>query len=328
MSDRVIVSLAAIPMISGAVLLFAFQRAPAIRAAAPQSAHQTSGSAEAREAQRHVSWVGVISARDTAELAAEQDGRVTEVWLEAGARVKAGQPILQIDNTDAAGARGIASAELGQRASEAARAQARLEEARTILQRLKQGGKWIADHEIERAQAEVRMAEAEYRASQAAAQMGRAKLSMQRNREARYRLRAPFEGTLVSCDVDPGDSVRAGQILARVISDDRQVRFALPPDQLPENGELEVLVRDPLSSRSMVTKLHTLKPEVDTSAQLVFATATLTLDASQLKTWLPGTRVEVSPAHQAAAIMHNERFAAEDHSEKANPATSPRAKEP
>lgn len=308
MSDRVIVSLASIPMISGAVLLVAFQRAPALHAAAPQGVR--SGAAQFHDANaRHTTWVGVISAGNAAELAAETDGKVSEVWLEAGARVKADQPILQIDSSDAAGERGMATAELGQRSSETARASARLEEARNKLRRLKAGGKWIADHEIDMAASEVRMAEAEYRGAMAATQVGRAKLSIQKNREARYRLRAPFEGTLVDCDVDPGDSVRAGQVLARVISDDRQVRFALPPDQAPEEGEFEVLVRDPLSGRSMITKIKTMKPEIDTSAQLVFATATLILDPNQRKTWLPGTRVEVSPANQANAIMHNEQFA-------------------
>jgi len=295
-------------MISGAVLLVAFQRAPALHAAAPKGAHAVAARAQESKSS-HASWVGVISAGNTAELAAEADGKVTEVWLEAGARVKADQPILQIDSSDAAGALGMASAELGQRSSEIARAQARMEEARAKLSRLKAGGKWIADHEIAQAASEARMAEAEYHGAKAAAQMGRAKLSMQRNREARYRLRAPFEGTLVTCDVDPGDSVRAGQILARVISDDRQVRFALPPDQAPEEGEFEVLVRDPLSGRSMITKIKTVKPEIDTSAQLVFATAVLTLDQNQRRTWLPGTRVEVSPSNQASSIMHNEQFA-------------------
>ncbi|MFT3924911.1 MAG: efflux RND transporter periplasmic adaptor subunit [Myxococcales bacterium] len=307
MSDRVIVSLAAIPMISGAVLLVAFQRAPALHAAAPKG--QRAAAVAGQDQKHSTTWVGVISAGNTAELAAEADGKVTEVWLEAGARVKADQQILQIDSSDAAGALGMASAELGQRSSEIARASARLEEARAKLGRLKAGGKWIADHEIAQAAAEARMAEAEYRGAQAAAQMGRAKVHMQKNREARYRLRAPFDGTLVTCDVDPGDSVRAGQVLARVISDDRQVRFALPPDQAPQEGEFEVLVRDPLSDRSMITKIKTVKPEIDTSAQLVFATAVLALDQNQLKTWLPGTRVEVSPSNQASAIMHNEQFA-------------------
>jgi RND family efflux transporter MFP subunit len=251
----------------------------------------------------------VISASNNAELAAESDGKVSEVWLEAGARVTADQPILQIDSTDAAGERGMASAELGQRASEIARASARLDEARNKLKRLKAGGKWIADHEIDQAAAEVRMLEAEYRGAQAAAHVAGSRLSIQKNREARYRLRAPFAGILVACDVDPGDSVRAGQVLARVISDDRQVRFALPPDQAPREGELDVLVRDPLSGRSMLTKIKTVKPEIDSSAQLVFATATLQLDADQRKTWLPGTRVEVPPATQANSIMHNEQFA-------------------
>jgi multidrug efflux pump subunit AcrA (membrane-fusion protein) len=263
MSDRVIVSLAVVPMIAGAVLLVAFQRAPALHASAPKQAPH-SGVLSASESRASTKWVGVIAAGNTAELAAEHDGRVTEVFLEAGTRVKPDQAILQIDSSDATSALGMASAELGQRSSEAARAAARVEEARSKLSRLKAGGNWIADHEIEQAAAAVRMAEAEYRAAVAGAQVGRAKLSMQKNHEARHRLRAPFAGVLVDCTVDPGDS-------------------------------------------SMVTKIRTEKPEIDTSAQLVFATATLELTDAQRNVWLPGTRVEVAPAQQAPVIMHDER---------------------
>jgi RND family efflux transporter MFP subunit len=319
MSDRVIVTLATVPMISGALLLLAFQRAPALDAAAPGAGQTAALSAIHQGTAKRAPWVGVIVAGNTAELAADQAGKVTDVWLEAGARVEADQQILQIDSSEATGALGMAGAELGQRSSEAARAQARYEDASSKLTRLKAGGKWIADHEIERAQAEVRMAEAELRAAHSAVQMGRAKVSMQKSRAARYRLRAPFAGRLVSCDVDPGDSVNAGQVLARVISDDRHVRFALPPDQALGEGEIKVLVRDTLSGRALITQIKTLKPEIDSSAQLVFATATLKLDERQAAAWLPGTRVEVSPAENAIEVLGDERFSAAEES-LANPA--------
>jgi RND family efflux transporter MFP subunit len=300
MSDRLIVSLAAVPMLSGALLLIAFQRAPAIKAKAPKRAPTvlaTQGSADPLVRQSR--WVGVIVAGDSAELAAEQDGTVTDVWIEAGTRVKSDQSILQIDSTDATSAVGMADAELAQRSSEVARAAARFEEASSKLRRLKDGGSWIADHEIERAGAEVRMAEAELRAARSAVQMGRAKASMQRARAARFKLKAPFAGTLVSCDVDPGDSVRAGQVLARVMSDDRHVRFALPPG---EHARGEVVVSDPLTGRSFMTRITSVKPEVDTSAQLVFVTAALPPDVARGGEWLPGTSVQVTLAEDAVEL--------------------------
>jgi multidrug efflux pump subunit AcrA (membrane-fusion protein) len=150
------------------------------------------------------------------------------------------------------------------------------------------------------------MAQAELRSAQSGVQMGRAKVSLHKGQASRYRLSAPFAGTLVACDVDPGDSVAAGQVLAKVISDDRQVRFAFPPDQTPEKDEFPVVVRDTVSGRSMFTTVHSVKPEVDTSAQLVFATAVLNLTEAERKAWLPGTRVEVTPAD--ADVQNNERF--------------------
>src|SRR5690606_32053708 len=118
---------------------------------------------------------------------------------------------------------------------------------------------------------------------------------------------APFAGTLVSCDVDPGDSVSAGQVLARVSTDDRHVRFAIPPDQAPQDGELEVVIREPRSGRAVVSKLKTLKPEVDTSAQLVFATAPLSQADSEGGPWLPGMRVEVLEKERALQVWGGER---------------------
>ena len=55
--------------------------------------------------------------------------------------------------------------------------------------------------------------------------MGTARVEQQRTRLSRRALVAPFAGTIVGLEVDPGDSVRPGQILMRVHSDVRQVRF-------------------------------------------------------------------------------------------------------
>ena len=291
MSDRTIIALATVPMLTGALLLVALQRVPPVRvsasAAATTGAGRSSGTAKSGS---EASWLGVVVAGRAAELAAEHEGRVSEVWLRAGDRVKKGQPILKIDGSGAVNDEALAGAELGQRRSEVTRAEASYEEAKAKLKRLEAGGSWIAAQELETAKNAVRLANADLNSARAGVGMGRARVAQQKLRSRHHTLEAPFDGVLVSCDVDPGDSVAAGQVLARVITDDRRVRFALPREQLPASGALEVVLSLPGGSRQAT--IDSVQPEVDPAAQLVFATATPPGGGKDL---MPGMRVEVRP---------------------------------
>lgn len=290
MSDRVLTTLALIPMLAGALLLVTLQRAPALRLTA--RARETTAVAPG-STRVHASWPGVVVARHTADLASELDGRVTQVFLAAGTRVSKGQPILQVDSREAESAEAIAGAELGQRRSEIARARAHWEEARAQRARLEQGGSWIAAQELSAARAAERVAHADLLAARAGVDMGRARLLQQTLRARRHTLEAPFDGVLVGIDVDPGDSVAARQILARVITDERQIRFAIPREQLPAAGLSEVLLALP-EGGDLPAAVAALAPELDPAAQLIFATATPPLaEAAGL---MPGTRVEVRPS--------------------------------
>ncbi len=288
MNDRAVIVVAGIPMLTGALLLVALQRLPP----APRRA-----SAEARgpvhatlRAGPEPCWLGVVVAGHTAELASDLDGKVTDVWIKAGARVKKGDPILQIDSREATHAEALVDAELQQRRSELARAKARSEEAKTRLARLQEGQAWISGQELDSARAGARVAEADLRNARAGVQVGQSRLAEQRLRTGRHRFEAPFDGVLVSCDVDPGDQVVHGQIVARVITDDRQVRFALPREQLAGEALDEVLLT--LSGGEQLAKVTSLQPEVDPAAQMVFATAAVSTVEAAL---MPGVRVQVRP---------------------------------
>lgn len=300
MSDRTIIALATVPMLTGALLLVALQRVPPVRVSASAaksfSAHSTA------KAGSEATWLGVVVAGRAAELAADNDGRVSEVWLRAGQRVKKGQPILQIDSSGAANDQALAGAELGQRRSEVTRAEASYEEAKAKLKRLEAGGSWIAAQELETAKNAVRLAKADLGTAKAGVGMGRARVAQQKLRARRHTLEAPFDGVLVSCEVDPGDSVAAGQVVARVITDDRRVRFAVPREQLPATGALEVVLSLPSGSRQAT--VDSLQPEVDPAAQLIFATATPPDGGPDL---MPGTRVEVRPVAQAQGATVEDR---------------------
>lgn len=294
MSDRFVISLATIPMISGVVLLGLLQRPAASQVSAVRPAAMRSALSEHTEAQAS-SWVGVVSAGSNAELAAEFEGRVTHVWVKAGQQVKVGDKLLEIDPADITTTVGVADAELNQHRSDVQRAQARLEAANIRLQRLEEGGKWLSAQEIDAARTEVRVAQADVAAARSTVAMGRARLAQQKLRADKHRIDAPFSGTLVSIEVDEGDSVSAGQLLVRVISDDRVIRFAMPRAALAEKPLPTVLVRLKGQTGGMEARVDAVRPEVDSAAQLIFARAELPEAVRDLPSWMPGSVVEVMP---------------------------------
>jgi multidrug efflux pump subunit AcrA (membrane-fusion protein) len=225
MSDRPLIAGASIPIVLGLAALILLQRAPAQREAQAAKARALATSAAAQSGEPKP-WVGVVVAGSTAQLAANASGRVEDVFVRTGARVKAGDRLMQFDPRDSANSVGVANAELAQRFSELTRAQARAQAASNALKRLKAGETWLSKQELESAAAEARMADAELQSAKANVGASRFQLNQQRLRETRQTLVAPFSGTVVALDVDAGDSVTAGQIVLRILSEERQIRFA------------------------------------------------------------------------------------------------------
>ncbi|MFM2417874.1 MAG: hypothetical protein RL385_2597 [Pseudomonadota bacterium] len=300
MSDRLILTLATVPMVSGVLLLGILQRGEARQepALAAQVAHAAVRDAVPEGAKE---WLGVVVAGQAAELASEFGGRVTQVFVQSGMRVKAGQLLLQVDRDDAAAAVGVAGAEVAQKESDVVRAEARLEAARQRLARLTEGGAWLSAQELDGARAEVRVADAELRSARSLVSMGRARLVQQRVRDKKHTIVAPFDGTVVSIDVDAGDTVPGGRVLARVISEDRRIKFALPREELDAANLSEVLVARPGMDTVLHAQVSAVRPEVDAAAHLVFATASLP-DNPITDSWLPGTDVRVFRARTQDTI--------------------------
>ncbi|HEX2677806.1 MAG TPA: HlyD family efflux transporter periplasmic adaptor subunit [Polyangiales bacterium] len=291
MTDRWLLAFALVPMTVGTAMVALFSRAPAVSvAASPAPRVAKSEVPPLTESAEQEPWVGVVVAGTTAELAADAEGHVAEVFVQNGARVAEGDKLLQFDADESSSAVGIASAELGERRSEVARAEAKAEAAHAQLERLRAGAAWISKQELENGEAEARLADAELRAASASVSMGRARVSQQRMRRDRRVLTAPFTGTVASVEVDLGDSVVAGQVVLRMVSNDRQVRFAFPPGELVERQVAIKLKGTELAISAQVTEL---RPEIDPSAQLVFATAALPADLPEAARWIPGAPAQV-----------------------------------
>lgn len=294
MSDRVTFGLASIPMFTGVLLVGLLQRPPPVEL--DEAATARNRAVESVTGRSTKPAVGVVTAGQTADLSAGFDGKLTELFVQTGTRVRPGQALLEIDPSIAQISVDLARAELGQRRSEAQRARARLEEARGKFARYTQGATWLAEQDVASAKSAMRMAEADLNAAYAAVDMVRAKLKQQKIYTERHKLVAPIAGTVIVSDVGPGDSVTSGQVLARVVSDDREVRFALPRESLPASSDkFEVLVQSKADNSQVRASVSSVKPEIDSSAQMVFATANLPPELMGALAFMPGTPVTVEP---------------------------------
>ena len=229
MSDRTLISVAAVPMVSGVVALLLLQRAPAVPVPLAHAAPARVVAEMPVIIAPTKPWVGVVVAASIADLAADAEGRIATVYVRTGDAVRAGDKLLQFDLSEAKTAAGMADAELSQRKSEVARAEARAGAAAARLARARAGEAWLSQQEMDSAIAEEKVAQAELRAARSAVGLGAARVSQQRLRVERRTLVAPFDGRVVTMDADPGDSVVAGQVVLRVFSNQRQARFAFPP---------------------------------------------------------------------------------------------------
>lgn len=306
MSDRALIAGASLPMLCGAIAMMLLQRAPVVQSSVsqPQSDQKRGGANGPNAAalpgtelrpptSSQKAWVGVVVPSNTAELAADTDARIVRVFVNTGAHVSIGDKLLQFDPTDSQNAVGVANAQLSQRISDQARAQARVDGAAKRLNRLRAGATWLSAQELDSANSELQVAQAELQAARAAVGASQVQLRQSRVVAERRTLVAPFGGTVVDLGVDPGDSVKAGQVVMRILSEGREVRFAYPAGQLPETGARNVIVELEGSHVSLPGRVTATRPEVDPSARLVIATVPLPANLPQSEHFLPGSPVQV-----------------------------------
>jgi RND family efflux transporter MFP subunit len=303
MSDRFLIAGATVPMLCSVAALVLLQRAPGVRASRTEADIAAAAPAFSARADRNP-WVGVVVAGSTAELAANADGRVQVVFVRTGARVQAGARLMQFDLSESANSVGMAGAQLNQRMSELSRAEARAQAAGNQLKRLRGGETWLSKQELDVATAESRMADADLQSARAGVGVSRLALNQQRLRATRQTLTAPFAGTVVSVNADMGGSVTAGQVVMRILSEDRQVRFAFPPGDMPSSAQKQVTVQLTGTDSSVETEVSAVRPDLDPSAQLIFATAQLPENLPEASRWIPGAAVQVRLVSQARIYSH------------------------
>jgi RND family efflux transporter MFP subunit len=170
-------------------------------------------------------FTGIISARVQSNLGFRVPGKVTERLVDAGQDVRAGQPLMRLDQKDLALA--LTARENAVAAARALAAQARADEAR--YRRLTADG-WVARQRYDQAKAAADSAEAQLAAAEAQADVAR--------NEAGYsRLLADADGTVVETLAEPGQVVAAGQTVVRLAhAGPREATVNLPETVRPAIG--------------------------------------------------------------------------------------------
>src|SRR5689334_23137858 len=204
----------------------------------------------AGEAERR--FTGVIAARVQSNLGFRVPGKIIKRLVDVGQQVKAGQPLIQIDDSD------LRLAVMAKRnaviAVRAAAVQARNDEKRyaTLVQTFS-----VSTQRYEQAKAALDTAEAQLAASEAEARVA--------ENEATYStLAADADGTVVEAMGEPGQVVAAGQVVVRLAhAGPREAVVFLPETVRPEIGSLAEASVYGNGQRRWVARLRQLSDAAD-----------------------------------------------------------------
>jgi RND family efflux transporter MFP subunit len=198
-------------------------------------------------------FTGTIGARIQSNLGFRVPGKVIERLVDAGQQVKAGQPLMRIDDTDL---RLALTAK--RKAADAARAvvvQARADEKRYAV--LVKGGLAASPQRYEQAKAALDTAEAQLAAAEAAAKVA--------DNEATYStLVADADGTVVATPGEPGQVIAAGQTVVQLAhAGPREAVVSLPETMRPAIGSLAEASIFGSTGRRAVARLRQLSDSAD-----------------------------------------------------------------
>lgn len=187
-------SMAAGALVIGLGLGWFLKPAPPAPEAAPVIASSAPSAATAAPA-GSLTASGYVVARRQATVAAEVTGLLTEVRVEEGQTVKAGEVLAVLEST-------LARADTDAAIARAASAEADLAEAQRILRRTRELAKqgFASDAALTDAEARYSAALATRNAFKSDADRAKAQLD-------RYEIRAPFDGVVVNKAAQPGEII-------------------------------------------------------------------------------------------------------------------------
>lgn len=239
---------------------------------------------------------GDIVSYDSPNIGAETQGKVMSVLVKPGDRVRAGQLLARLDDTDTRLAVAQAQGTVAHNAAQLAEKQRMLARNRALA-----AEDLIAQQTLTSSEADEKAAEGDLLSAQAV--LTQASVNQQRTG-----IVAPFPGTVTSRAAQPGMYVTAGTTLFTVASDRPATLEFKAPEQLLAKVRKGQGVLVDIDGSSVKTTVSAVRPVVDpVSRNFVFSANAPQLDA----TWTPGRSLtghvelseQASPALPEKAVV-------------------------
>jgi RND family efflux transporter MFP subunit len=276
------------------LLLALLLLAPTLVAQTDQPAPVRLATVEAATLAADLRLTGTVTAERSARLSPRVDGLVARVLVDAGDRVEAGAPLLELDAEMASLALRRARAGTAQARAQAGESRRLAEEARRLA-----ADQHIAQTEVATREAAVTLADAALGAA-TAAEREQAELV------ARHRLTAPFAGVVAERLTEAGEWVARGTpVLALVATDKLRLDVQAPQERYADVVEgAPVEVRPDARPALVLTGRVQAKVPVGDGSSRGFLVRILVDDAGEQL--LPGTSASVRielPAAGGSSVL-------------------------
>lgn len=253
-------------------------RRPPIEKATVSAAQPSSEVFESTPAERPDGcFLGAVVALAAVDVAAEVSGVIAHVDLRVGDSARLGQAIAQLDTRELRHALEVEKAQLRQVQAEGRKLTVAAEQTAEEYRRRVALGDLVSREEQEAARLRHQQAIATAEAGSAEEERAAARIAELEDRIQRSTLRAPFAGRIAQRYLDQGARVDPGTPVVRLLgSDKRLVRFAVPPERLPELPlGTKIKLKTVAPPIELEATIDQIAPEIDPESLLVFIEAGL-----------------------------------------------------
>ncbi|HWN44771.1 MAG TPA: efflux RND transporter periplasmic adaptor subunit [Thermoanaerobaculia bacterium] len=242
---------------------------------AAQTRSETAALARPVLSERDEGFLGVVLPRQSVDVAPEIAGRIEQIHVREGDRVRRGQTVAVLGLAEIQQEVTMTEANLRAVEAEVSRSRLELADADNRLSRRLSFPEAFPQEEMRQAEIQKQMAQASLEAAQARASEQRARVAQARGKLARAAVRAPADGTVARRYLEPGALAGPGQPIVRLISGvSLIVRFAAPPEQARSlSAGQPVLVE--IGEVDLPARIEQVSPEVDPPSGMVILVAVL-----------------------------------------------------
>lgn len=158
-----------------------------------------------------VTATGTLQPLDQVEMSSETSGTVKSVLVDENDSVQQGQVLLKLDTVTLEAQVKQAKANVESAKAQISQAQVNLEEKKTTYQRKSQlpPGEYMSDEELNSARSAYLRASADLTSARAQRLQAQAALSLQEDKLRKATIVSPFNGVVLSREIDPGQTVAA-----------------------------------------------------------------------------------------------------------------------